>query len=585
MEIQYIHLAGFKRDPVETDIYLSSKHRDILERQGNDLHYYLNVILGIIFGFDEIEKQEYRDSEGSNIFTGLIRLRCNDQTLIIERDFETDILACMLDFRGSSKVVFHDRDFVDNGPERSYLSFLRTYFLFEDKNIVRQLIFLLIDISDPTLEEVLKNFYMLCSPKIQLQSFKQSFKEYNDLLELKTEPATTGINKDLLRFENRKQKIRSSLKIEKQLQELNETNKKWEILHSRILEKQNELLQLQEILKQKFPLLKDHDGTKLRKDILIWKELIAQKADYDKKFNTLQSKIDKIEKILNSELLLYRSIPTNFENNIEQYHQQSQKLKTNLSTLEKIKERIESIERTFKKRRKIIFYLAVLLPILSGIVAYFMFHLSIPVSVFILLGVTIALAAFYASLLTRYKSNLWIQNFEESRIMNENTAIEQWLNHLRSKSILIEDYANKNIHIKRYHRARELNRRLENLRAEQASFAESWKSHDGFKKVREFNKIYGKIIDLNREDLNQYLENFEELKQLISTYQHYDNHLSKKINRYRKAFQLAYDKLSALHLRLIESAQIRKEGQSAKALLDKIEEDISRLKGDSDTKA
>jgi hypothetical protein len=538
MDIQYLHLAGFKRHPDGTDINLLQADSNILECKGEELHYYFNVILGIIFGLGELEKQEYRDTSGSNIFTGLIRLQLDDRLLIIERDFETDILACMLDFQGSSKVVFHDRDFVDNGPDRSYLRFLRDYLAFTDKTLLSQLTFLLIDISEPTLDEVLNTFYDISSPKIQLGLLKAAAREYSELLESRDNNIKSQIRNDLFRFEKRKQLIKSSLKLEKQIKQLERVAGLWKMLYQRVLDKQNESLQLKEILNQRFPLLKDFDGDKLRKDVIVWKELISQKTEYDKKHSAVLSDIDRIEKMLNGELILYRSIPGTFESDIEHFREHSEKLKKNNATLKEIRERTMELERKFARRRSQMIYLGTILPLVTGLVSYLVLHLSLWLSAGGVLIAGLIILVIFASLSTRFRSDLWIQNFEESKLKNENAEIEQWLQHLRSKSILVEDFENKDIHKERHRRARELNRRLENLRAERASFAETWSNNDGFKKIQEFNGVYGKIIDLNRPDLEEYLENFAELKQLLHTYDRYDSRLLRKIRRYGRAFQL-----------------------------------------------
>jgi len=584
MEIQFLHLAGFKHHPQATDVHLSSDDSIILNSAGDELHYYFQVILGIIFGLDEIEKQEYRDINNVQIYTGLIHIKLDDRILVIERDFETDILACMLLVEGTSQVIFHDRDFIDNGKQRSYIKFLRRYLTITDKNLISALCNDITQTADPDLQTMLSYFYALSAPKIQIQNYKEAIGEYTNLLQSKPSKKSKDIGKQIVYFENQKQKIRCTVKAEKQLEQIKKTMEVWSQVQSLVTEKRNEYQQLNEILNQKFPLLRRFEGEQLRKEVIIWKELIQQKSEYDNTFSKIQSRIDAIEKNLNKDLLAYRSLPATFESDIQQFEEKSVQRKKNQATLNEIKSNADSLEKKFQKRKKSNRIISAVLPVILGFIAFFIVQLSPLLSVAVTLvsaGLMIGWAFYEA---TKLKSELWILSFEQSKLKDENNTLDQWMQQMRSKALLVEDYEKKDIHIRHHRNYRELKRQLDNLKAERESFSESWKHHDGFEKINEFNQKYGKLIDLKRADLNKYLENFAELKQLMQKYSIYNEPFKKRIGHYQRIFKAYKSKLMNKHKQLIRQSVISSKGVGTKELLDDIEKNINSLKKTSKKK-
>lgn len=578
MEITYLNLAGFKYHSEATDLYLSGEDSIILKSAGDELHYYFNVILGIIFGLDELEKQEFRDHEKAHIFTGLIRIGLGDRILVIERDFETDILACMLEYDKSSSVVYHDRDFIENGKERPYLAFLYRFFPFTDKALVSRLSYTRLETTDPSLEDLLSAFYVICSPKMHISYYKSELNEYRHLVNTPVKKESEEIGEQLLYFENQKQKIRSTLKIEKQLEQLNHIRTDWENVISRVEEKRNEVQQLFEILNQKFPLLKDFDGDQLRKDVIVWRELRQQKAEYDKKFNAIQSQIDQIADTLQNELLVYNSVPATFESDMSLFEQTTEKLKANNAQIQALREKADEIAKDSTRHLSRIRIAGAILPPLVGLTAFFIPGHSWTISLIEAMVTLGAIGGLYGYFSTRAKSELWIQNFELSRLRNENQKLEQWVQYMRSKSVLFDDFENKKIHLERHKKYRKYKRKLENLRAEQKVFVESWNQHDGFKKIKYLDNRYTGIIDLNRSDLMEYLDTFSELKKLIAKYTMFNEKLLRKLHRYQKAYKLIQGNMIEYQDGLVSHTDITNDESRTRDLLDGIEHNILRLR-------
>ena len=98
MQITSLNLSGFKYFDLDTQINFKDNNNQLLSNSESEQKYYLfEVILGVLFGLPSEEKINFRDLDGTvHTFTGMLTIEFSDRTMLIERDFETDFVACLL---------------------------------------------------------------------------------------------------------------------------------------------------------------------------------------------------------------------------------------------------------------------------------------------------------------------------------------------------------------------------------------------------------------------------------------------------------------------------------------------------------
>ncbi|APF19608.1 PAS/PAC sensor hybrid histidine kinase [Caldithrix abyssi DSM 13497] len=86
------------------------------------------AVFGIIFGFTEEQKKRFRsENKAIGTFTGLVEIQLDNEEYLIERDFETDFVACVA-LRGSRMhTIYQGKDIITNGSHKAYLGTIKNY--------------------------------------------------------------------------------------------------------------------------------------------------------------------------------------------------------------------------------------------------------------------------------------------------------------------------------------------------------------------------------------------------------------------------------------------------------------------------
>ena len=123
MQITSLNISGFKYFDIDTQINFKENRSHLLTGRDSDQKYYIfEAILGVLFGLASEEKINFRDLDGTtHTFTGMLTLDLSDRTMLIERDFETDFVACLLSSKKEVKPFYQGKDIIQNGKTVSLL--------------------------------------------------------------------------------------------------------------------------------------------------------------------------------------------------------------------------------------------------------------------------------------------------------------------------------------------------------------------------------------------------------------------------------------------------------------------------------
>ena len=162
MDITSLELSGFKNYDNNTQLNFKDAHNNfIFDTDSNSKTFFFEVILGIIFGFNAKEKKRFRGNPDINkTFTGMLTLSLDERTMIIERDFETDFVACLLSDPKNTRSIFQGKDFVDNGYSRPYLQMLRSVFPVINKELFLEVCYDDAIQANHNFSDLLNTFYL-----------------------------------------------------------------------------------------------------------------------------------------------------------------------------------------------------------------------------------------------------------------------------------------------------------------------------------------------------------------------------------------------------------------------------------------
>ncbi len=129
MIIRYIELSGFKGIDKTTRIPLNDSDRSIpLDLNRSDKLFLYKIIHGVLFGFNEWQKEFFRgDPQKNRTFTGLIFAQEGEKDILIDRDFETNFVAFVVVESNRFKTIYQGKDFLLNGSHRVYLNSIKPF--------------------------------------------------------------------------------------------------------------------------------------------------------------------------------------------------------------------------------------------------------------------------------------------------------------------------------------------------------------------------------------------------------------------------------------------------------------------------
>lgn len=515
MRIVSLQISGFKGYEHSTTINFFDEHgKLIFDTDGEERIFIFEAILGIIFGFNPEEKKKFRGDKTINqTFTGLVTLALDQKTVLIERDFETDVIACLLSDSTSSRPIFQGKDLVGNGYSRPYLDMLRSIFPIVDKSLYLEILQDEINESQ-SLSRLLHSLYLLFSPRFNLN--KVRFLISKSETYLSTIDTSRLDSKNIEQLDQFKECLLFLKSIRNFRQELKSDLERFNQLLTKIrhrgIQKNAILTQLEE----SFQTLMDQNPILLRAEILLWKSLTQMKEQNQKELKTIRHRIDEIEQILQIDFGEYNQLPDSINREIKQYEDDQVKSKRLREKITAIDTEIKLNEVKYNTWKTIkIFFVAFITP-LSFILSYIAFDswfLIIPEAFFFFL-IFFFLFGHYHSKIKEKLLNLQ----EDKDILRKHLFDnEQEIKKLREKWYFLKDDKSFARHKERLKEYRNLQHELKQLKHQEQRIIQVLNQPNMNRQLKAFQQKYGSLIDVHRPDLENYLDKFVQLKTELST--------------------------------------------------------------------
>ena len=509
MQIISINLSGFRHFDSNTNLDLSKSDHPLLnDTSRQTIDFLFDSILGILYGFSEEEKPRFRHPD-SNVFTGLLTMQFAGRTMLIERDFETGFVACLLATAQKVKPLFQGKDEPANQQNRHYMDMFQTIFPFTDKSIPKMICYEILKPAPENLNQLLETFYLLMSPLIKLSEARHLFQIEKFNLKGAENHSIDNPGQGQKNYLNWKKNV--LLRMQKALpllltieEDIKQIANWAEIIQS----DPQQYYAAVESLKRQFPKIYTHNGIQLREDILQWKKLNEEKNQLEAKLETIINRQAQIQRVVQSDFQLYRDIPPTFQKDIENYQNLKKLLISKNRLIQTNRKELSLKEAELRQRRGKRWLLLLLLPVLTFSLSYYFLG---PFWLFIIpetLIITFAILLYFGHLNEQIRAEIFhlgeetrIKEFQARDIENEIRAIVQ-------SHPLIKDEAHWDIHIERFKRYMDYYQEYKNLKKLQDKLQETLRSDPFTRQLRQFEEKYTSLIDLTRSDLEEYLDHF-----------------------------------------------------------------------------
>ena len=193
MRIESLNLSGFKNFEINTKINFQDEHSNfIFDTEEETKIFLFDTILAVLFGIPPGEKPLFKSEDPAcKIFTGMLTMDFGGREFLIERDFETDFVAgIFFNSSGSKKPepFFQGKDYVHSGTSRPFLTALRQYFEFCEKDAIRDICLRNPENENRTLAEILDIFYLLLNPGMKTLRIKNALDLFTPALSMMSDP-------------------------------------------------------------------------------------------------------------------------------------------------------------------------------------------------------------------------------------------------------------------------------------------------------------------------------------------------------------------------------------------------------------
>lgn len=547
MIIRNLNFAGFKFEDNVSGLDLSKiENQKILSTRGENKKFLLESILGIIYGFNDQEKIEYKDPR-ANVFTGRIELQFESYTLHIDRDFETDIVAILSSSENEQKSVFQGRDRYTESEDRPYNEVLETVFTFTEKPFLLERCKTKIETVSSTFGDVLDTLYLFLRPKFKIAAMEKLINSCNRIMENNTivAPLDEALLADSLQKSiNRLHLLRNAKKVVQGKESLDSDIKQFEFYWDELIKSSASDNSLSSF-KERFPNIYKLDPKIVRRDVNHYLEL---KKNLDQSWNNLEvllSQKTEHEKLMSSKLIVYEKVPDSFIDDFHVY----QNLSIDLAQLKNDKDKHDILLGNYysdlqRFRTKEVFTHLFSLSSIIG-VCYLLFPDKL---IFGIAGAILASISFglvFSKFKKSKKSSINNTLKTYSTLKKKITKIENNITELRQDSYLLDDLGYVDTHIELFKKYKSSKNILKKIEEEKKRLEKELKSEKYTTTLPELKREYKNIINSDDKDrIKENLAQFLEQQQIENSLNHLHRKtrkiepLSKIITEYKKIVKM-----------------------------------------------
>lgn len=578
MQIISLNLSGFKNYDLNTQLNFRDQNNSaIFEREFEQKDFIFESILGVVYGLSAEEKERFRKAE-SKVFTGLVTLDFAERTLLIERDFETDFVACLLATPQKIKPFFQGKDIIRSAENRPYLQLLKSLFPITDKNLILEICYNSAPNKAMTLSDLFDTLYLLLSPQIKIAEARNLIQESKLTQENFRIPAIEApLNEQIDFLKWKRAYLIDLLKVDSKIDEIDHDLEKLQLLINSIQNKDHKLESALSELKSYYPKIFNHNALQFRADVLLWKSLRDNKIQREVKLENTTTRLKKIQRLIHSDFLNYQDIPKTFEDDINRY----QNLKTELSLKEErlvlSDEKLMAMEKQLKlrqkKRRFVLFLLPLLIFLLSYIILGSFWLFIIPETLIVIFAILL----YFGHLNETIRADIF--NLNEERRMTEFgiREIKHQIIQLIESNPLFKDEEHLALHVDRFRKYKDYLNELKEMKKLKTALYDLLNSEPYTKQIAAYEEKYAELININRPDLEQYLDDFVNAQDKFNgvksgnfTYPGVD-----EISILKRKYLISYNELKSVKEKVLKKLKL--EPKDIDAALNKITRKLKNL--------
>ncbi len=579
MEIANMELSGFRN--IDRKTSYTFKDRSNLytfEKDPGSKVFFFEAILGIIFGFNSDEKFRFRGSpELNKTFTGMLTLEHDNRIIMIERDFETDFVAALLSDPKTTRSIFQGKDFVDNGFSRPYLQMLRSVFPIIDKTLFREVCNPILMDPKKIFTDLLDTLYILLTPQFKFSSVKYLVNDGSRFIKRCNElhQQDENLNFFLCQKEALEQLVVFQQTEERLISDQNRIRHLVDQIKSHLQIK----AESEKKIDEKFPALRQFPPLQLRADVLMWQKLEETKAQSEEKLNQAAMRKEHINNILKHDLYEYTLLPDTFPKDVRRFIELTRQLEVLNKTLVEHESTVHKIEASSDQGKKIRLAALVLGPPLIFAISYLLlgsfWMFIIPetiLSFFIILFFTGQAGD---------KNRDRIYHLHEEMHLLEKRIHDTREEHayLSKKYRFFEDPSYLDGHLARLKKCRQYQREIKSIEKEEIKLNKQLSSDSYTVQLEAFRQKYGRIIDIERRDLEKYLDEFVQVS-LQRDEEHSlleENSAIHELNELEKMHQKAIRELQESRTNILSAIKLSTQANDLNTLLSQLDQKIKNI--------
>ena len=513
MQITSLNLSGFKYFDLDTQINFKDNNNQLLSNSESEQKYYLfEVILGVLFGLPSEEKINFRDLDGTvHTFTGMLTIEFSDRTMLIERDFETDFVACLLSSQKEVKPFYQGKDLILNSTPRPYLKMLNEFFSITEKDVILEICYDA-DANDPkNLIELLNTLYILISPQFKILESTHLIQpdKLNDGY-LNPPDSNDSVETKIAYYKRKQDFLTDLMIVDSRIKELTHDLEQLQELIHLIQNKGKHRKKLLTNLKQHFPDIYRENALQLRSDILMWKNLKQKKIENEVELENTAARLKQVNRLIQSDYATYNKVPDTFESDFDNFGKLKKELSEKRKEINELDRKLKISENKLKIKKQKRWLLLITAPLITFLGSLILFGpfwlLIIPETIIVILAVLLYFGHFNESI----RAEIFHINEDKRLIEMRMQEIENEIKHIFFNNPLFKDEEYLIIHLDRFKKFSKYQTELYTLKNRQTVLYDELQSEQLTKQIQKFEDKYSDKVNIDRYDIEGYLDRFVE---------------------------------------------------------------------------
>ena len=550
----------------------------IFDMDGPEKKIFFEILLGVIFGFNNSEKEQFRGDPSLNkTYTAVLTMALDLRTMIIERDFETDFTACLISDPKSIHSVFQGKDCVENSSSRPFLQVLKSIFPIIDKELFEEICYQSVNQENSNFSEVLNILYFLLTPEFKFSKIP-SLK--NKCKTIERDNNLENINgSQINKYYSLYRAVEHLLKISNYEKQISDDKDKLELLVKRLQTRIGLSKATEKALSAKFSALSSFSPVQLKADIQIWKSLNSIVEINEKKLRDLKMRKVEINNILKSEFAIYPNLPKTFKEDVRYFKEKQ--LEINYLT-----ELHKDAEYMFKKEKeRQTQFLRYFIEISAGIstafvsAVFFIQRSAWTMSLLLMMLLILISTVPYRMMQKKKKVILDEYRSETDELKDKIENIKAECDKMSKISKAMDVQHDIDIHIQNYTKYEDCQAELEDVQNEIYQIKDLIYSDEYQVRISEFKKKYRDSININQKDLDELLDEYIKISETSNKYRQNLNS-SPALETLHQLIALHSKKIKeikSVRLQFTKSQSIEINSEPLSEVLDKIDRKIKNL--------